>query len=337
VRAVTRVKPEQAYYHRRTRKRIHGVPGTPEFLASYIDAGRVEQPVGSQTLGELVQRYRQSRDFSSKALRTRQSYDEHLAHIAHVWGAMPLDVVDDRSFRRGIKEERDRIADRSERGADYFVAVLSIVLSHAVDEGLIDHNYAKGVRRLYKADRADKVWSDADIAAFQVVASPALRLAVRLALDTGQRQGDLLRLPWSAFDGSTISLRQSKTAAFVIIPCTIELRAALESAPRRSTLILTNSRGKPWTSDGFRTSWHKTAKAAGVQGVTFNDLRGTAVTRLAEAGCTVPEIASITGHTLKSAATILERYRARTHRQASAAIEKLDEHRRKRTSRERKL
>ncbi len=219
---------------------------------------------------------------------------------------------------RPISLERDRIADRSERGADYFVAVLSIVLSHAVDDGLIDHNYAKGVRRLYKADRADKVWSDADIVAFQGVASPELRLALRLALDTGQRQGDVLRLPWSAFDGRTISLRQSKTAAFVTIPCTIELLAALESVPRRSTLILTNSRGKPWTSDGFRTSWHKAAKAAGVQGVTFNDLRGTAVTRLAEAGCTVPEIASITGHTLKSAATILERYRARTPKQASA-------------------
>ncbi len=320
------------YYHRRTRKRIHGEPGTPEFLASYVEAGKVERPVGSQTLGDLVQRYRQSRDFAAKAARTRESYDVHLAQIAALWGAMPLDVVDDRSFRKGVKEERDRIAERSERHADYFVSVLSIVLSHAVDDGTIDHNYAKGVRRLYKANRADKVWSDADIATFLGVASLELALALRLALDTGQRQGDLLRLPWSAFDGSTISLRQSKTGVSVTIPCTTELLSVLEAAPRRSTLILTNLRGKPWTSDGFRTSWHKAVKAAGIRGVTFNDLRGTAVTRLAEAGCTVPEIASITGHTLRSATTILERYRARTRKQASAAIEKLDEHRRKRTS-----
>ena len=96
--------------------------------------------------------------------------------------------------------------------------------------------------------------------------------------------------------------------------------------------LFRNSRGNPWTSDGFRTSWHKAVKSAGIEGVTFNDLRGTAVTRLAEAGCTVPEIASITGHTLRSATTILERYRARTRKQASAAIQKLDEHRRMRTS-----
>lgn len=39
----------------------------------------------------------------------------------------------------------------------------------------------------------------------------------------------------------------------------------------------------------------------------FNDLRGTAVTLLAEAGATVPQIASITGHTLESVTRILEK------------------------------
>ena len=37
----------------------------------------------------------------------------------------------------------------------------------------------------------------------------------------------------------------------------------------------------------------------GVSGVAFHDLRGTAVTRLALAGCTEAEIASITGPSLK--------------------------------------
>jgi integrase len=320
------------YYHRRTRKPIHGIPGTPEFLASYVEAGKIERPIGNQTLGDLIQRYRQSHGFGKLAQETRRVYDRHLAHLDEIWGTMPLDVVGDRSFRKGIKDERDRIAERSERGADYFVAVLSIVLGYAVDDGTLEENHAKAIRKLYKPDRANKIWADQDIAAFQAVASPELQLALRLALDTGQRQKDLLRLPWSAFDGATISLRQSKTDAEVTVPCTTELRAALETAPRRSPLILTNSRGRPWTSDGFRTSWHKATKASGITGLTFHDLRGTAVTRLAEAGCTVPEIASITGHTLRSATTILRAYRARTSKQASAAIEKLNEHRRKRTS-----
>jgi hypothetical protein len=35
------------------------------------------------------------------------------------------------------------------------------------------------------------------------------RTAELLALWTGQRQGDLLRLPWSAYDGARIRLQQS--------------------------------------------------------------------------------------------------------------------------------
>jgi hypothetical protein len=47
-------------------------------------------------------------------------------------------------------------------------------------------------------------------------------------------------------------------------------------------------------------------KAAGIDGVSFGDLRGAAMTRLALAGCTVPEICAITGHSLEDANRILQ-------------------------------
>jgi integrase len=56
----------------------------------------------------------------------------------------------------------------------------------------------------------------------------------------------------------------------------------------------------------------------------FHDLRGTAVTRLAEAECTNAEIASITGHAMRDVARILDRYLARTDKIALAAIAKLE-------------
>lgn len=52
----------------------------------------------------------------------------------------------------------------------------------------------------------------------------------------------------------------------------------------------------------------------------FNDLRGTAVTLLTEAGCTIQQVCSITGHTLESATRILRRYLASTEAIARAAI-----------------
>ena len=129
-----------------------------------------------------------------------------------------------------------------------------------------------------------------------------------LALWTGQRQGDLLRLTWSAYDGKHIRLRQSKTGVRVQVPVGAPLKAALDAATKtkRSPTILLNSDGRPWTPDGFRASWGKAADKAGIVAVTFNDLRGTAVTRLALFSCTEAEIATITGHSLRDVRSILD-------------------------------
>jgi integrase len=180
------------------------------------------------------------------------------------------------------------------------------VLSWALDRGLVAANPCEKGGRLYRGNRADRIWTADDEARFLKGAPAHLHLPLLLALWTGQRQGDLLRLPWSGYDGAHIRLRQGKTAARVVIPVGAPLRVALDATTKRSTIILTNSDGKPWTSDGFRASWGKACKAAGVVGVTFNDLRGTAVTRLALAECTEAEIATITGHSLRDVRSILD-------------------------------
>lgn len=64
---------------------------------------------------------------------------------------------------------------------------------------------------------------------------------------------------------------------------------------------------------------------AGVIGLTFNDLRGTAVKRLAKAECTVPEIATITGHSLRDVHAILDsNYLDRDPAMAESGIRKLE-------------
>ena len=60
--------------------------------------------------------------------------------------------------------------------------------------------------------------------------------------------------------------------------------------------MLTNSDGKPWSESGFQGAWGKATIRAGIRGLTFHDLRGTAVVTLARAGCNEVEIYSITGH-----------------------------------------
>jgi len=44
-------------------------------------------------------------------------------------------------------------------------------------------------------------------------------------------------LPWSAYDGKVIRIRQRKTGAYVSIPVSDELRQALDAAPRVCPVI----------------------------------------------------------------------------------------------------
>jgi len=103
------------------------------------------------------------------------------------------------------------------------------------------------------------------------------------------------------------------------------LKVALDATKKCGPIILASTDKRPWPEDGFRASWGKACKKAGIAGLTFNDLRGTAVTRLALVECTEAHIASITGHSLHDVRSILDaHYLHRDPELARAAITKLE-------------
>jgi integrase len=314
------------YYAWKGGPTLPGAPGSPEFVDAYNQAiaQRTQPPQG--VLLSILQSYQASPDFQDLAHSTRRSYVPLIKRIEKAFADFPLTALTDRRTRGVFMAWRDRIAiDSGRRQADYAWTVLARVLSWGLDRGLVSANPCERGGRLYRASRSDKVWTEVDETAFLTKAPKHLHLALILALWTGQRQGDLLRLPWSAYDGSHIRLRQGKTRSRVVIPVGAPLKAALDTAPRRSTLILVSTDDRPWTSDGFRASWRKACAIAGVTGLTFHDLRGTAVTRLALAGCTEAEIASITGHALRDVGAILDaHYLHRDPELAEKAITKLE-------------
>lgn len=313
------------YYAWKGGPALSGQLGSPEFIASYNDAiaKRVKPRAG--VLLSVMQCYQASEDFRQLADRTRSDYVAKIKLIEKRFGDFPIGALTDRRTRGEFLAWRDKLAESSRRQADYAWVVLARVLSWAFNRGLIAANPCEKGGRIYRGSRADKVWTADDEAAFLKSAPAHLHLPLLLALWTGQRQGDLLRLAWTQYDGQVIRLRQSKTGARVVVPVGAPLKAALDAISTRDGPILRTLDGKTWTADGFRVSWRKACAKASIVGVTFNDLRGTAVTRLAIVGCSEAEIATVTGHSLRDVRSILDaHYLHRDPVLAESAIRKLE-------------
>ena len=313
------------YYAWRGGPRLNGEYGSPEFIASYNAAIATKVVVPEGKLLSLLQGYQASQDFLGLRERTRADYIKQIEKIEQKFGDAPIKALTDPRTRGIFMDWRDELALRSKRQADYAWTVLARVLSWAKDRGKITVNPCERGGRVYHGTRVDFVWSVEDEAAFLEHAPAHLHVPLLLALWTGQRQGDLLRLPWSAYNGASIRLRQSKTGARIEIPVGAPLKAALDAAKRHGPIMLTTTDARPWTPDGFRATWGKACKKAAIAGITFNDLRGTAVTRLALVGCTEAEIATITGHSLRDVRSILDaHYLHRDIELARSAITKLE-------------
>jgi integrase len=313
------------YYAWRGGPAIDGVPGTPEFIAAYNAAVSARLPHRKGNLASLIDSYQDSEAFLGLAAKSKKDYRRILASICEKFGDCPVEVLQDKRVRGDFLAWRDEIARNSPRQADYTISVFARVLSWAKDRAFIAENPLERPKRVWKGSRAEKVWSDEDESKFLAVASPQLALALLLAVWTGQRQGDLLRLTWKAYDGEFIRLRQSKTSRSVEILVGAPLKAALGATPKTSPFIIASDDNRPYTSDGFRASWSKICKRAGIKGLTFHDLRGTAVTRMAQTGCTELEIAAVTGHAVSDVRSILDKhYYSRDPSIAKRAIQKLE-------------
>ena len=320
-------------------------PGSPAFMRAYnaaMEAPRKARVTG--TLQSVIDGYQRSQSFTKLGSRTKIDYQRHIGKIERaqlvnkgpLLGTYPLEAIDDPKIRRRLLDWRDKMGASAPRQADATLAVLRVILEWARDRGEISNNHATRPKKLYKADRSEKLWLPEHIDAFRAVAPPSILLAFELALATGQRKSDLLRLGWSSYDGTEIRFRQSKRKRLIIQPVTAHLKAILDSerANARTTTILSHN-GKPWVFNKagqpvhFDHQWRKATLAAGLDGLHMHDLRGTACTKLAEAECTPSEIAAMLGWTVTTVNQMLDTYQAMTANLSSSAVAKLERRARK--------
>jgi integrase len=144
--------------------------------------------------------------------------------------------------------------------------------------------------------------------------NPLINAAVWLAIETGLRRAELLGLEWRYINTEqrTAYIPWSKTGRSRTIPLTGAALKILDDLEGSST-----GRVFPMTANALRLSWQRVRNRAGLKELRFHDLRHEALSRFAEMGLNLPELAVISGH---RDARMLLRY---THVQPSALALKL--------------
>lgn len=311
------------WYAWRGGPRLPGTPGSPEFMAAYNAAVADRKTPKDETLAGLVGRFRASPEWAAFADTTKANWavwpDRICADVdAKDIGGLTFRLLDDRRVKADILDWRDQWGHQP-RSADYAMQVLSRVLSFGVSRGLLASNVVAGVSQLYENNRADQIWTEAEIAAFTAAApTPEIGFIVRLAALTGLRRSDLVKVSDSHVGDVAIVMPTGKSRGrkTIVLPILGELRALLAEIaaqkaarleelttqakkkgrpePVKALTILTNTRGKPWTADGLETQVIKTKAKAKIE-KHLHDARGAFATRLRKAGLKASEIADILG------------------------------------------
>lgn len=306
-------KGKTYYYAWRGGPRLRGLPGSAEFMQSYQEAIESRRQTDTGRFRSLVTLYKASPDYAKLADTTKREWSRWLDRVGEYFGDLSIRQFDrPEKIRPVIRRWRAQWADKP-RTADYGMQVLSRVLSYAVDPlGKIAGNPCEGIKQLYSNDRSEIIWLDSDVAQIKTTCSPEIAHAVDLAAHTGLRLGDLMRLSWSHVqdDAIVLSTGKSRGKREAIIPLYDGLSAVLARIPKRATTILTSSKRRPWTVDGFGSSFNKAKIDAKMsdRDLHFHDLRGTAVTRFYIAGIPERVIAEIVGWSEEQVSKIIRRY-----------------------------
>jgi integrase len=305
------------YYFRRPgfkQTPLHGAPGSTEFREAYEAAlaGVTAPPreIGANrtkpgTVNAAIVGYYQSLAFRSLALGTqnmrRAIFERFRAehgdkHIA----TLPQKFITHMLLR--MKPEAARNWLKALRG----------LLEFAIAEGFRADNPSLGIKLPKHKTAGRHAWTDAEIAQFKAhyPIGTRERFAFTLLLETAQRRGDVIRMGPQHIrigpEGSELYVKQQKTGTELLIPVSPELQQVFDVTPCKHLTFLVIKSGRPFSGDDFSKQFRTWCDAAGLpKRCTVHGMRHASLTRIANAGGTVHQIAAFGGH---KSLTMVQRY-----------------------------
>lgn len=302
-----------------------------------------------------AERIEPSREWSKLSAESKRDYGRYLDVICGKWGDFQVGDLDPELVAALHASYKDR-----PYAGNQCIKVLSTLFTIAMNrpttfpavkgmanpcENISLYGTKEGVQS------RERVWADDEVAAFDAAADLELRMARLLYSYTGQRTADVLAMRDTDYrvdpNGDRwLHVAQQKTGKRVWVYCHADLAPAIEGHVARHRAareqvgapLIQNTRGETFNRRVFVARWDRAAVKAGIVALaaekgarrdrsnpTRHDLRRTAVTRLAEAGCTPDEISSITG--LSIAMINKQVYNVRSRAHSKAGVKKLEDYR----------
>lgn len=222
---------------------------------------------------------------------------------------------------------------RSPSTVNRYIAAFSKALSVAMKEwGWIDENPMFKISKPKEARSRDRFLSLEEknrlLEACKSSSNPYLYPIVSLALLTGMRYGEIVKLKWGDinFDMHFITLHETKNGERRVIPLTDDVAKVLKDTPtfgdKENTLVFPSQKPAPTKHPiSIRKSFARALQIAGIESFRFHDLRHTAASYLAMNGATQGELMAILGH---RSPTMTRRYAHYSQKHLNQLMQKMN-------------
>jgi integrase len=216
--------------------------------------------------------------FPTKAPATRRDNEKELANLLKVFAHMPIDTI----APMHIREYMDIRGQVAKVRANREKALFSHIFNKAREWGYTaTQNPCQGVKGFKETGRSRYI-TDAEFDQVKAHAHFTVIDAMDLALLTGQRPADVLKLKRTDIRDGALWIIQNKTGARLGIEITGELAAVIariNERPRRaiSAFLIQDENGQALTHGALRSRFDKARTLAKVD-FQFRDIRGKTAT-----------------------------------------------------------
>ncbi len=275
--------------------------GSVGFFDSYgaFRAAKTKRQSPIATVATLADDFEKSARFASKSENTRKLYANQLVKIRDAWGRFPVNDLQPADVRLVLESGVWKAGTHNT-----VLGVLGLLYTWGRKNDRTTAHPTKDIERMQGGSH--EPWPEDVLEAALKANEPLVRLATHLLYFTGQRIGDVCNLRWGDIRDGVLHITPEKTKRFdkrLYVPLMPELLAELAQTPKRGIAIMHG-----YDQGQVRKALQSFTASLGVRSVPHG-LRKNAVNALLEAGCTIAEVASITGQTYQ----VVEHYAARVN------------------------